>query len=150
MEITRIESYIKSLVNPDPSKYSIEDLILNSIEVLNHVLTPTELSVKVRIKVHPAWLNTLNQLSPSCLLSIIDSATVVFLLLFTKKGSTSISIQLSINNPIVSGDYLLLNFSGVPKESRTIQAFVEVRDQEKLLATATHFKLFLGFNYPNL
>lgn len=151
MEISQIETYIKSLIKDKvPSNYSIEDLIFSNLEVLNHVSTSALLSVNLRVKLHPAWLNERNQLSPGCLISILDSATAPLLLLFTKKASTSITMQLTISNPSISGDYLYLTYSCNPNTTTMIQVFLQVRDEEKLLATGTHFKLFLGFNYPNL
>jgi acyl-coenzyme A thioesterase PaaI-like protein len=102
------------------------------------------------MKFNNLWLNHLGEISSGCLLSIFDTGALPILLIFSTKQSTSVDLKLSMINPKLSGDYLYFTCSCVKQKTPFAQMNFIVRDNEKLIATGTHFKIFQSAEIPKI
>jgi hypothetical protein len=130
-------------------KDSIEMEIYKNIELTRIDDLGSHIEVNAQVRVLDKWLDWSGRLTPALVLSIADEATPLLHLIFSHRMATSVELKVSMIDSSFVGEFLFLKLVCNKSHDLITQTFVSLRDCQKLIAVASHNKIYLKEDYKS-
>lgn len=126
---------------------TFEGEIFRSMEIVELQDLANEVRVRVKVKVLEKWLDLEGKLSLSVVFSVVDEVTPVVQMIFSNRQATSVEIKISMIERDICGRVLYGELICNKPKSEITQTFIKIYDEKKLIAVASHNKIYLKQEY---